>query len=506
MSKRRVFLTGASGAMGWAAVQELVKDPAQEVVALVRPSNKNRRLLAALAPAANLVVRWGDLTDYGQVAACVEDAEVVLHVGALVSPAADYDPDQAMRVNWGSTRHILRAAQEQGRQDDLKLVYIGTIAETGDRMPPIHWGRVGDPVKPSVFDYYAVSKVAAERLVIESGLKHWVSLRQTGIIGQKMSQIKDPIIFHNCLDNVLEYVSDRDSATLLANLCAKDAAGELGPSFWGHIFNIGGGESCRISCHDMFTKLFGLLGLKDLSKLFDSKWFATRNFHGTYYLDSDKLDDILDFRQDSMDYYYDSYLESLGPVAKTAKLIAELPGGQRLISASLRKQFQAFTLGEHGTATFIEQDMEDHIAAYWGSRAAWEAIPPLANFEHFTDWDKVVPIDHGFDESKPPEELTLADVKGAAEFRGGACLATAMRKGDWVGKLGFRCAFGHSFEASPRLVLEGGHWCPDCERHSWNYHRRAAVDPFFAQVWNPLHGPDEAPLEVIKRVTELDVP
>ena len=44
-------------------------------------------------------------------------------------------------------------------------------------MPPIHWGRVGDPIKPSMFDYYAVSKVAAERYVIESGLKYWVSLR-----------------------------------------------------------------------------------------------------------------------------------------------------------------------------------------------------------------------------------------------------------------------------------------------------------------------------------------
>ena len=31
-----------------------------------------------------------------------------------------------------------------------------------------------------MFDYYAVSKIAAERYVIESGLKYWVSLRQTG--------------------------------------------------------------------------------------------------------------------------------------------------------------------------------------------------------------------------------------------------------------------------------------------------------------------------------------
>lgn len=77
----------------------------------------------------------------------------------------------------------------------------------GDRMPPVHWGRVGDPIKPSMFDYYAVSKVVAERLVIESSLKYWVSLRQTGIIGRAMAEIEDAIMFHNCFDNVLEYCS-----------------------------------------------------------------------------------------------------------------------------------------------------------------------------------------------------------------------------------------------------------------------------------------------------------
>ena len=54
------------------------------------------------------------------------------------------------------------------------------------------------------------------------------------------------------------------------------------------------------------------------------------------------------------------------------------------------------------------------------------------------------------------------------------------------------------------MVLEGGHWCPECERKSWNYGHRAQVDPFFAQVWTPLHEPDEL-REYPKAVTELEV-
>lgn len=217
---------------------------------------KNRRLLAPYEAMPGLNIVWGDLTDYGAVLRCVNNGDVLLHVAAFVSPAADYDPKRAMKINYGSTRNLIRAIYELGQQERTRFVYIGTVAQTGDRMPPIHWGRVGDPIKPSMFDYYAVSKVAAERLVIESGLKYWVSLRQTGIIGMAMSRIEDAIMFHNCFDNVLEYCSDRDSARAMKNLCAYFRDGTLEECLWGHIYNIGGAqvaEPAPMKCTERFT-------------------------------------------------------------------------------------------------------------------------------------------------------------------------------------------------------------------------------------------------------------
>ncbi|PFO02341.1 hypothetical protein COJ85_16650 [Bacillus sp. AFS076308] len=41
---------------------------------------------------AGVKIVWGDLTDYHDVLKCVEGADYVLHVGGLVSPAADYLP------------------------------------------------------------------------------------------------------------------------------------------------------------------------------------------------------------------------------------------------------------------------------------------------------------------------------------------------------------------------------------------------------------------------------
>ena len=500
-------MTGAGGGMGYESFKAMLPDIGKlyDLVILVRESEKNHKLFDLHEGLDGLTVKYGDLLNREDTEECIRLSDMCLHIAAFVSPQADYYPEKAMKNNYGSTRNMIEAVIAQGKQDTYKFVYIGTVAETGDRMPPIHWGRVGDPIKPSMFDYYAVSKIAAERYVIESGLKYWVSLRQTGIMGTAMAKVRDAIQFHNCIDNVLEYVSDRDSGRAMRNLCAFEAEGLLDACFWGHIYNIGGGESCRVSTGDMYEIMYGKLGFRSLDPVIDPKYYATRNFHGQYYLDSDKLEDHLHFRSDSMQYFYDAYLNELGSSKTAGKIMTKLPGGQKLMGAIIKKTFKPLMNSEHGTKYWLDNNMEDRIDAYWGSKKAWEALPDkFSEMKRFSEWDKVVHIDHGYDETKPEEELSHEDMKGAAEFRGGELLSETMKTGDWRTKLKFRCAFGHEFDASPRLVLEGGHWCPECERKSWNYGARAKVDPFFAQVWDPLHEADEM-REYPKIVSEKDV-
>ena len=64
---------------------------------------------------------------------------VVLHVGAFVSPEADYHPKRAMEINYGSTACLADAINGLRREQKTRLGYIGTTADTGGRVPPIHW-------------------------------------------------------------------------------------------------------------------------------------------------------------------------------------------------------------------------------------------------------------------------------------------------------------------------------------------------------------------------------
>ncbi|MBT2565061.1 hypothetical protein J7I84_00865 [Arthrobacter sp. ISL-85] len=91
-------------------------------------------------------------------------------------------------------------------------------------------------------------------------------------------------------------------------------------------------------------------------------------------------------------------------------------------------------------------------------------------------------LDHGYDEAKKPSEWTATDYGSAAEFRGGQVLTQDMAPGQFTKPIEWRCAFGHAFDASPRLVLTAGHWCPACLADPASYSDQAARNPFLAQL------------------------
>mgnify|MGYP003300411869 FL=1 len=203
--KKTVFLTGGSGNMGFAGFKELYKRKDMYNIVLLNLDTQDARKKFApymFDPAVRCV--WGDLTSYEDVLSCVDGADYVLHIGGLVSPAADYYPKKTLFTNITAMENIVKAVKAQPDPDKIKVVYIGTVAQTGDRNYPTHWGRTGDPIQISVYDHYAISKTVAEQLLAESGLRYWVSLRQTGILYPDILKNMDPIMYHVPINGGLE--------------------------------------------------------------------------------------------------------------------------------------------------------------------------------------------------------------------------------------------------------------------------------------------------------------
>ena len=183
MGKKTVFLTGATGNMGWAGFQELyARKERFDIRVLARDSRKNRKMLKPYLADPSVTVVWGDLMRYEDVLSGVAGADYVLHVGGMVSPAADYYPEKTLQVNVGSAENVVKAVLAQPDASEIKVVYIGSVAQYGDRNPPHHWGCASEPQVPAKFDMYALSKICAEQVFASAGLKHFVSLRQSGIL------------------------------------------------------------------------------------------------------------------------------------------------------------------------------------------------------------------------------------------------------------------------------------------------------------------------------------
>ncbi|MFX1580388.1 MAG: NAD-dependent epimerase/dehydratase family protein, partial [Promethearchaeota archaeon] len=319
-TRETVLLTGASGSMGFEAFKELWSrlemsgERKYNIVLLLRSSKKNKEMFVpyekncgikgipgrGCVEGHGLRIIWGDATNYDDVLEAVNGVDWILSPMAFISPAADHDPETSKAVNTIAIQDIIKAIYEVGGQDHIKLVYVGSVAQTGDRLNEIHMGRVGDPLKPSIFDFYATCKIAGERSVIESGLKYWVSLRQTYIAIPNTMSLQDPIMFHQPLDTCIEFNTSRDAGRGLINCLDVPEDSD----FWRRVYNMGGGPDCRITFYEMMRDIYEILGLGDFREIMDRNWFALRNFHCHYFEDSYVLNEYIHNWGDTLETYY----------------------------------------------------------------------------------------------------------------------------------------------------------------------------------------------------------
>ena len=305
MAKKTVFITGTSGSMGGAGLEILLQRKDRfNIVTLVRPSAKNKKMMRRYQREQALKIVWGDLTEYDDVLQCVSGADIVLHPAALIAPEADHNPVLARKINVGSIENIVRAIKAQPEPDNIKLVNIGSVAMTGDRLYPIHVGRTGDPFKPSIYDAYACSKIDAERVVAESGLKYWVSCRQTFVAIPDTLALMDPIMFHQPLETCIELCTQHDAGLMLANACEDTVPEE----FWRRFYNIGGGPNARLTFLELMERIYGALGMGAPAELMERNWFALRNFHCHWFQDSSEVDKFLHFQTMGVEEYIESVL------------------------------------------------------------------------------------------------------------------------------------------------------------------------------------------------------
>ena len=113
-------MTGATGNMGFAGFKELfARRDRFNIRLLARKSEKNQKLLENYLNDGAVEVIWGDMMCFDDVLKGVTGADYVLHIGGMVSPAADYYPE---KVNY----YVYDSAPEYkiiSSYNEIKKVY-----------------------------------------------------------------------------------------------------------------------------------------------------------------------------------------------------------------------------------------------------------------------------------------------------------------------------------------------------------------------------------------------
>ncbi len=289
-NKTRVLITGASGTVGSALLKQIMDyEHEYEVTIFDMDTKKIRKKFKKFKGLINCI--YGDITDPEDLNAACKYQDVVIHLAAVIPPLADKNTSLAYRVNVLGTRNLIEALETYS--PGAFFLYASSISVYGDRVeePEI---RAGDILQGSESDYYAGTKIEAEAIVKNSRLD-WSIFRLTFIAGIKNHKIS-PIMFHVPLETRIEIATPEDAARAFLHAIEKRQ------HLLCRIFNLGGGEASRCTYREFLKRSFTLYGLGKLN--FPINAFAKRNFHCGYYMDGDELDDILNFRRETLDSYF----------------------------------------------------------------------------------------------------------------------------------------------------------------------------------------------------------
>lgn len=303
---KKILLTGAGGNVGYQVLKQLVEKEKYDITIFDINNKVNRKKFKPYRNKVNIV--YGDITDNNLIHDLIKDFDVIIHLAAIIPPASDKHPNLAYKVNFEGTRNILSAIKQNKKGF---LLFASSVAVYGDRIDNPYI-KVTDELDPAE-DYYALLKIECEKMIKEYDIDYSI-FRLTAIMGRPDV---DPLMFHMPLETKLEILSSPDAARAFVN--AIEHTKELNKK----TFNLSGGKSCRTTYKALLRNMFKIYGLniKYLSVLA----FADYNFHCGYFLDSDDLENILNFRRENIESYYKRLRKETKGIIRFFSRIFSLP-------------------------------------------------------------------------------------------------------------------------------------------------------------------------------------
>lgn len=298
---KKVLVTGAAGSIGLIVLKYLLSEGKYEITALDLKNKKTQKNLKKYRKRINII--YGDINDTLLIEALIKDHDYVIHLAGIMPPFAEFSKKSGEIVDYYGTENLIKAINYYN--SDCFMIYASTTCLYDNSLS----ASVKEKVNIENISNYSFNKFNVENL-IKKKLKNYCILRLPMIL----NNFKDePFMLNVKKNSIVEVTTNFDAA--YAFVKAIDYTKELNKK----IFNVGMGESGRIKYDIILKKLLINYGLS--IKYIASRIFLEKDYKSPVLIDSDGLENIIHYRNDSL-YNYFNRLKRKGKNRKIQKFLA----------------------------------------------------------------------------------------------------------------------------------------------------------------------------------------
>lgn len=299
---KKVLVTGAGGSIGINVIKYLLSEGKYEITALDLRNKNSQKKLKKYRRRINLI--YGDMNDSVLMDALVKDQDYIIHLAGLMPPIADIKHNVSEMIDYKGTENMIKAINMFN--PNVYFIFASSTTIYGNVE------KVSTESKPKLtsLDYYSNTKLRIEKM-IKDKVNNYTIIRLPLVL----TNPKNGSFMYNVkLDSVVEAITDNDAAYLFVN--ALNHSEKLKGKLW----NGTGGEMTTDSYRNILANVLKIYGLS--FKYLLTLLFVDKNFYCHTYEDSEKLENILEFRSDSLSSYY-MRLKRQVKGRKAAKLLAK---------------------------------------------------------------------------------------------------------------------------------------------------------------------------------------
>ena len=277
---KKVLVTGAAGAIGVNVLKYLLSEGKYEITAVDLPNNKSYKALKKYKKRFNIV--YADLTDPIITDGLVKDQDYIINLASVTPNLGNAKKELCEIVDYKVVENIVRAISFYN--PNCNLIYTSTTCVYNAKKD-----EVSTKDKESVLkeDYYSFYKLKGENL-IKKNVSNYIIFRLPMVLTNPSNNY---FVYNGVNSETVEVISDLDASYALVKALSSSKLNKK-------TLNLAGGESCQINYKELIDKVLLAYGIS--FKYLANVVFVNKNYHGFIYKDSDDLNKILEFRNDSI--------------------------------------------------------------------------------------------------------------------------------------------------------------------------------------------------------------